>query len=63
MVLTARREPALLFLSATHRDDDRPAITDDDGSDLADDTALSSWIGRPVELVSADDGRRRSRTR
>lgn len=56
LVLTARREPALLFLSASHRDGDRPAITCDDGSDLADDAALSRWIGRPVRLVSADDG-------
>jgi uncharacterized protein len=56
LVLTARREPALLFLSATHRDGERPAITCDDGSDLTDDDALSRWIGRPVRLVSADDG-------
>jgi uncharacterized protein YcbX len=57
LVLTARREPALLFLSASHRDGPRPAITCDDGADLPDDAALSRWIGRPVRLVSSDDGR------
>jgi uncharacterized protein YcbX len=56
LVLTARREPTLLFLGATHRDGDRPTITGDDGSDLSDDDALSRRIGRPVRLVSADDG-------
>lgn len=53
LVLTARREPSLLFLSAGHRPDGRPTITCEDGADLPDDDALSSWIGRPVELRSA----------
>ncbi len=56
LVLTARREPALLFLSAQYRPDDRPLITDEDGDELADDQALSERLGRPVELVAADDG-------
>lgn len=55
MVLTARREPALLFLSA-RLDGDRPVVTCDDGSVLADDAAISTWLGRPVELRSAADG-------
>lgn len=56
LVLTARREPSLLFLAAAHRPGDRPAITCDDGTVLADDDALSRWIGRPVELRSAAAG-------
>jgi uncharacterized protein len=56
LVLTARREPALLFLCAVHQAGDRPAITCDDGTVLPDDDALSRWIGRPVELRSAADG-------
>lgn len=56
LVLTARRVPSLLFLSAQHRDEERPAIICDDGSELPDDDALSRWIGRPVELRSAADG-------
>lgn len=56
LVLTARREPALLFLAAAHRPGDRPAITTDDAIDLPDDDALSRWFGRPVELRSATDG-------
>lgn len=56
LVLTARREPALLFLTAVHRAGERPIITCDDGTELADDDALSTWLGRPVELRSAADG-------
>lgn len=56
LVLTARREPSLLFLSARHRPGDRPTITRDDGTVLADDDALSRWIGRPVRLQSAHEG-------
>jgi uncharacterized protein YcbX len=55
MVLTARREPALLFLSARVVDG-QPVISSGDGNDLATDHDLSSWIGRPVELRSATDG-------
>ncbi len=56
LVLTARREPALLFLSATHRGDARPRITDEHGVDLPDDDAVSERLGREVELVAATDG-------
>lgn len=55
LVLTARREPPLLFLSA-RLVDGAPVITCDDGSRLVDDRALSAWMGRPVELRSAADG-------
>jgi uncharacterized protein YcbX len=54
--LTARREPQLLFASARLRDDGRPEITLPDGSIAADDAALSTWLGRPVELRSARAG-------
>jgi uncharacterized protein YcbX len=56
MVLTARREPSLLFLRSEHRPGARPAIWCDDGRELVDDDALSAWIGRPVRLVPASDG-------
>lgn len=56
LVLTARREPSLLFLSAVHRPGDRPAITCDDGTVLDDDDALSRWLGHTVRLVSSADG-------
>ncbi len=55
LVLTARREPRLLFLSATV-DDSRPRITTDAGDDVSTDASLSEWIGRPVEIRSAADG-------
>lgn len=56
LILTARREPALLFLSAIHHPGERPAIRCDDGTELPDDDALSRWIGRPVVLRAAADG-------
>jgi uncharacterized protein YcbX len=56
LVLTGRREPTLLFLSAAHRPGDRPQLRSDDGTELPDDDALSRWIGRPVQLRSASDG-------
>ncbi len=55
MVLTARREPALLFLSA-RIEDGHPIITCDEGSLLTSDDALSNWMGRPVQLKSAETG-------
>jgi len=55
MVLTARREPTLLMMSATVVED-RPVITAEDGTDLSTDAALSAALGRPVEIRSADDG-------
>ena len=56
LVLTARREPGLLFLSASYRDGERPRITTADGVDVADDAALSRHLARPVELVPAAAG-------
>lgn len=56
MILTARREPALLFLSARVGDDGRPIVTTSDGVELDGDEAMSSHLGRPVELRSALDG-------
>jgi len=55
MVLTARREPGLLFLSS-RIENGRPVVTCDDGSVMTTDAELSNWFGRPVELRSADSG-------
>jgi uncharacterized protein YcbX len=55
MVLTARREPSLLFLSASVADG-RPCITSDEGEDVSSNEGLSDWIGRPVVVRSAADG-------
>jgi uncharacterized protein len=52
--LTARRAPELLFASARLRDDGDVEITLPDGSHAGDDAALSEWLGRRVELRSAD---------
>ena len=54
-VLTARREPALLFLSARIVDGE-PVITADDGSTLETNDDLSRWLGHEVELRSATKG-------
>ncbi len=53
--LTARRVPEMLFASARHLDGGGVEITLPDGSVVADDAALSAWLGRPVQLRSADD--------
>jgi uncharacterized protein len=58
-ILTARREPRLLFASsrmAAHGD--APVITLPNGQELtghgpATDAALSAWLGKPVRLVAA----------
>jgi uncharacterized protein len=55
LILTARREPALLMASAAYTGE-RPLITADTGEALTTDAALSEWIGRPVALVPASDG-------
>ena len=55
LVLTARREPSLLMLSASVVDG-RPDIRTRNGDDVSSDAALSEWIGRPVELRSPADG-------
>src|ERR1051325_4263770 len=52
--LTARRAPELLFASARWRGDARVEITLPAGALAADDDALSAWLGRRVELRSAD---------
>ena len=51
--LTARRMPELLFASARLRDDGSPEVTLPDGTVADDDDALSTWLGRPVELRSS----------
>lgn len=53
-VLTARREPRLLFATATWRDGEVEVRGPDD-EDLAGDDALSAWLGRPVRLERAGD--------
>src|SRR5256885_15400121 len=52
-ILTARREPDLLFAAARLRPDGTVAITLPDGSDGTGDAALSAWLGRPVQLQEA----------
>src|SRR5512140_989540 len=58
-ILTARREPRLLFASSrVAAPDGLPAITLPDGQELigpgsATDAALSAWLARPVALVAA----------
>jgi uncharacterized protein YcbX len=58
-ILTARREPRLLFASSrVAADGDLPVITLPDGRELtgpgaATDGALSAWLAKPVTLVSA----------
>ena len=64
-ILTARREPRLLFAAARLRANGTPQITLPDGTEIAGpgpatDTALSAWLGKPVSLVAAaesQDGR------
>lgn len=50
--LTARRAPEMLFAAARLLPDGGVEITLPDGSVAADDAALSSWLGRPVRLLS-----------
>jgi len=52
--LTGRRVPELLFASARFRDDGNVDIVLPDGAIARDDAALSDWLGRPVNLRSAD---------
>jgi uncharacterized protein YcbX len=53
--LTARRVPELLFAVARFGDGRRPEVSLPDGSIASDDRALSTWLGRPVALRSADE--------
>lgn len=57
-ILTARREPRLLFAASRVGSDGLPVITLPDGTELsglgpAVDSALSKWLGKPVALVPA----------
>jgi uncharacterized protein YcbX len=52
LILTARREPKLLFASA-RLEDAAPVIECSDGTPLRGDEELSDWLGRPVSLVGA----------
>jgi uncharacterized protein len=52
--LTARRVPELLYASAQWNDDGSVLIMLPNGSKALDDEALSGWLGRRVELRSAD---------
>ena len=54
LVLTARREPALLHASAALAGPDgEVTITLPDGRTARDDADLSGWLGRPVHLEAA----------
>jgi uncharacterized protein len=52
LILTARREPRLLFASA-RLEDGSPVIERSDGTPLRGDDELSAWLGRSVSLVGA----------
>lgn len=57
-ILTARREPRLLFASSRLAARDLPVITLPDGQEMAGtgpvtDAALSAWLGKPVTLIAA----------
>lgn len=59
-ILTARREPRLLFASSRIGPDGLPIITLPDAQELsglgaATDAALSTWLGKAVTLVSATE--------
>jgi uncharacterized protein YcbX len=51
--LTARREPDLLFAAARLRADGGVEVVLPDGTVTADETVLSDWLGRRVELRAA----------
>ncbi|MGI9642968.1 MAG: MOSC domain-containing protein [Acidimicrobiia bacterium] len=55
LILTARRQPELLFASAQWHDGS-VRVTLPDGSITDSDADLSSWLGKPVELVSGAQG-------
>ncbi len=54
-VLTARRSPELLFAQAKLQSDGGVLVTLPDGTETADDAALSAWLDRSVELRRAGD--------
>jgi uncharacterized protein YcbX len=53
--LTARRVPDLLFGSARLRDDGGVEVVLPDGTVTTDETVLSDWLGRRVELRAATE--------
>jgi uncharacterized protein YcbX len=53
--LTARRVPELLWGSARLRDDGGVEVILPDGTVTTDETVLSNWLGRRVELRAADE--------
>ena len=53
--LTARRVPELLFGSARLRDDGGVEVVLPDGTVTTDETVLSDWLGRRVELRAATE--------
>lgn len=55
LILTARRQPELLFASATWSAGS-VQITLPDGTTTDSDADLSNWLGKPVELVEAGAG-------
>ena len=59
-ILTARREPRLLFATSRLAANHLPVITLPDGQEIAGtgpvtDAALSAWLGKPVTLVAASE--------
>jgi uncharacterized protein len=52
-VLTARRDPVLLFAAGRLRAHGEVEVVLPDGTVTADDGVLSGWVGRPVELRRA----------
>jgi len=56
LVLTARREPTLLFLSSSWRTGERPEVRTETGELVPDDAALSDVLSRPVRLRPATEG-------
>lgn len=53
--LTARRVPELLWGSARLRDDGGVEVVLPDGTVTADESVLSDWLGRRIELRAADE--------
>lgn len=54
-VLTGRREAALLLAEATYHGPDEVSIRLPDGTETANDSALSSWLGHDVALTKAGE--------
>ena len=55
VVLTGRRDPSVLFASAELDAQGTVSVRTPDGTVTSDDAALTSWIGRPVELIGSID--------